>query len=218
VRSTRRQLRLSDITHAVGPIATDFVLGRGRRARYIPSISANADLTVPITPGNIEAIARKYFDKSPDGSRLGVRATSDYANYYGAWAIGVIAPSHHSSAPDQPMRIDLASLGLIRRIMEENGIDLHGLRQQAYVDASTQPPTSGLFHHSVGTFCYVPPSPIPLNRQVADVIRLASLGFPKPPTTAIRLPTGKQLPDCSHPAKAVRNARFVRARQSNSVS
>ena len=225
VRGTRREAQLSDVFDAAPNAVADFIIGEDRTAQYLPSFEANEDLTIPITPDNIEAVAREYFDKSPDETMLGARGTSDYANYYGAWAIGAIVPSHLRSAPVQPMRIDLASLGLIRQIMEENGIDLHGVQQQAYVDASTQPPTQDFFHHTMGTFRYVPPTGAaidpandPSTDRAFEALRLASLGFARPPTAAIRLPSGIQLSARGQPAVAVRNVRPKRTVQSNSVS
>lgn len=224
VRGTRPEAQLSDVFDAAPSAAADYIIDQDRSARYIPSLKANDDLTIPITLDNIEAVAREYFDKSPEDTRLGARRTSDYANYYGAWTVGAIAASHNRKVPGQPMRIDLASLGLIRRIMEENGIELYGVRQQAYVDASTQPPTHDFFHHTIGTFRYVPPTPTGhqlkpgLNPAALEVARLASLGFARPATQARQLPSGRQLHDQRRQAGTVRNARPVRPTQSNSVT
>lgn len=217
VRSTRRRVRLTDVVRAAPKVAVDFVIRRGGKAQYFSSLESADDLTLPPTPENIEAVARKYFDKSPKDTKLGALATSDYPNYYAAWAVGVIAPSHGRMARDQPMRIDLESLGLIRKIMEENGIDLHGLRQQAYIDASTEPPTRDFFHHTIGTFRYVPPTATAidcLSPKALEALHLASLGFARPATEAIQLPRRGQLRDHARQAGAVRNAQLVRPGQS----
>lgn len=224
VRSTRRKVRLTDVVRAAPNVAVDFVIRRGRKVQYFSSLESAEDLTLAPTPENVEAVAQKYFDKTPKDARLGASATSDYRNYYAAWAVGVIAASHNRRAGDQPMRIDLQSLGLSRKIMEENGIDLHGARQQAYVDASTQPPTRDFFHHTIGTFRYVPPTPTGhqlkpgLNPAALEVAHLASLGFARPATQARQSPSGRQLHDQRRQAATVRNARPVRPTQSNSVT
>lgn len=59
---------------------------------------------------NVEAVARKYFDKPALQTGLGGRGTSDYANDYTAWAIGQAARVHAAVSPGRPMRIDLYRL------------------------------------------------------------------------------------------------------------
>lgn len=192
VRSYRRRPRLTDIVAAAPWPASDFVLGRGRRTRFFPSISANIDFTIPMSSANIEAVARKYFDKPAVQLALGGGGTADYANYYAAWAVGQAARVHAAVVPDQPMRIDLARLGLSRKLMEESGIDLAGIQQQTYIDASTQPPTRDAFHHTIGTYTYVSPPALPDDRPqnpAREAARLAATGFALPATEAIPAPT-----------------------------
>lgn len=171
---------------------TDFIDDRGSDAFVHPEFETNPDLSIDMSPQNIEAMAQRFFDKDPEVTGIGGGGTSDYANYYAAWAVGQAAKVHTVVSPRQPMRIDLASLGLSRKLMEESGIDLAGSRQQTYIDASTHPPTRDAFHHTIGTFSYVPPTTapvVPAQDPTSEAARLAAIGFAFPPTDATRAPT-----------------------------
>lgn len=191
-RNMHSNLWLGQLVRAMpSEMLTDFI----DDTRAVPAIhsdlTVNADLTIDPSAENLESIARRYFDKPAVQTGIGGRGTSDYANYYAAWAVGQAARVHAAVAPGQPMRIDLASLGLSRKLMEESGIDLAGMRQQTYVDESTHPPSREAFHHTIGTFTYVPPAALTENRPnpAREAAQLAATGFALPATEAIRGPT-----------------------------
>ncbi|MGN6226556.1 MAG: XVIPCD domain-containing protein [Dyella sp.] len=131
-----------------------------------PNLTVNADLTMPATAHNIEGMGRNYFDRS---GGLGHNGNSDYANYYGAYAVGVAATyeRHYNpqsaghAAPAHEMGLNLAQLHLDPRIMAENGIDLGpDTRPMPYADKSTQPPTQAHLDHTIHTHVYTPLAPI----------------------------------------------------------
>ncbi|MEX1828145.1 hypothetical protein [Luteibacter sp. CQ10] len=94
--------RLDAMTnHAVAPTLEDiYKRNPGRMGDFIhvdrshfpatyslrSNLTVNADLTMPSTPANIEGMGKNYFDRS---ATLGHNGNSSYANYYGAWAVGV---------------------------------------------------------------------------------------------------------------------------------
>lgn len=128
-----------------------------------PNLSLNPDLTLSPTPGNIEAMGQNYFDKAPGKSKLGHHGNSDYANYYGAFAMSSAVQAERSQPPprrgvDPPMiTLDMNALRLSEKLMEENGIDL-GRRTQPmpYHDRSTVPASLHHFDHTTTTHTHVP--------------------------------------------------------------
>lgn len=152
-----------------------------------PNIMINSDLTVDLSDHNIKGMGENFFDKPAKHTGLGYHGDSDYINYYTAWAVGEAAQLHAALNPAQPMRLDLARLRATRWAMERNGISL-GSAQPAvpFVDHSTRPPTTGLFHHTEATHQF-----IPLQRHLGhdqltaeaspSAIRLAQLTFHRQP-------------------------------------
>ena len=126
-----------------------------------PNLTRNADLTLSPTPANVEAMGHNYFDKAPGKTRLGHHGNSDYANYYGAHAIGVVASIERQHNPPQrgiaePIVVDLARLRLSEQLMEENGIDLgRNAQRMPYRDLAS-PSTLRHFDHTAGTHAHVP--------------------------------------------------------------
>lgn len=126
-----------------------------------PGLILNADLSLSPTPTNLEAMGQHYFDKHADDERLGHNGTSDYANYYGAYAATVIGqfeqayPRRVNGVAPQ-VALDMSRLRLDERLMEENGIDLgsSGARQ-AYVDSSS-PASVKYFDHTAQSHQHVP--------------------------------------------------------------
>lgn len=158
---------LRDIYNAQPGRMSDFIDVSADRSTYTlkPNLTLNQDMTLGATPGNIEAMGQNYFDKparSPGG--LGHHGNSDYANYYGAFAVGVVAELHRKQNPlppgatEQPITLNMVQLRLSERLMEENGINLHSdTRPMPYLDSSTNPPTQHLFQHTIGTHTHVNP-------------------------------------------------------------
>ncbi|MBO0810520.1 MAG: hypothetical protein J2P23_00580, partial [Microlunatus sp.] len=121
------------------PWAADFVRPNNTSglADLRPGLTVRPDLSFDLSPSNIEAMARYYFDKKPEQTAIGDIGTSDYRNDYGAWAVMQAAAFHRyftrDVEPPPPMIINLTQLGLSRQIMEENGIDLEGVPAQPYL-------------------------------------------------------------------------------------
>lgn len=127
-----------------------------------PDLQLNPDMTLAATPGNVEAMGRHYFDKPGDLSGLGHHGDSDYANYYGAYAITVIARDERAYA--QPLEggaprltLDMTRLRLSESLVEQNGIDLGAVHTPVpYHDSSSTPPTLHHFDHTAATHAYTP--------------------------------------------------------------
>lgn len=191
-RGVREKVWIGRILRSVSPrTLADIVDETAHDPKVHSEFIVNRDLTIDLSPDNIEAMAQRFFDKDARLTQLGGRGTADYANYYAAWAVGQAAVVHAALSPGQPMRIDLDRLGLSRKLMEESGIDLAGIGQQTYIDLSTRPPTRDAFHHTIGTFSYVPPKAAledPLPNPTRDAARLAAISFALPATEALRAP------------------------------
>jgi hypothetical protein len=54
-------------------------------------LEIEADMTIKATPGNVKAMGKHYFDQPPSATRIGAKGNQDYPNYYGEWAVNVIA-------------------------------------------------------------------------------------------------------------------------------
>jgi hypothetical protein len=122
------------------------------------NLTVNADLTMPATQANIEGMGKNYFDRS---STLGHNGNSSYANYYGAWAVGMaVQYERHYGNGQAPMALDLKSLRLDPNIMAQNGISL-GANHNAmpYLDTSSHPPTPRNFRDSATSHVYRPVVP-----------------------------------------------------------
>jgi hypothetical protein len=168
VRSTKPNATLADIYNQEPGRMRDFIdrVGSGPSYTYTlkPNLSINPDLTLSATPANVEAMGQNYFDKPPiSPGGLGHHGNSDYANYYGAYAVGVAVqlerkhnPPTQGGAPPQ-MTIDLSHSRLTEKLMEENGINLGANAQpQPYYDSSIQPPALHHFDHTATTHAHVP--------------------------------------------------------------
>jgi hypothetical protein len=164
----------------------DFVMDGTGADLYVAraGLTINADLSIDPTPANIEAVARHYFDKDAGRTRLGYLGTSDYLNEYGAEAVSQAAALHRyyndRLNPSPIMIINATELGLSRKIMEENGIDLQGQPTQPYLDCSTAPPRLDYLHHTIATHRYVP-----IDHQAP-----ARSAAPDPSVAVARMPLG----------------------------
>ncbi|SDS65705.1 M48 family metalloprotease [Microlunatus soli] len=130
-----------------------------------PNLHLNSDLTVDLSPQNIEGMGKNFFDKPASQTFLGHHGDSDYTNYYTAVAVGQAASIHAavnpgvSGLPGPPMLIDLKQLRASRKSMERNGISLGDadvVPPVPYLDVSTAPPSPGFFHHTRNTHQHVP--------------------------------------------------------------
>lgn len=182
VKSSTPNPTLGDIHEAQRGRIADFV----DKSQTTPPVYAlksnltlNPDLTLSPTPANLEAMGQHFFDKAPVDTRLGHRGNSDYANYYGAWAISAVAglERHHNpprpGVGTAPMALDLAQLGLNEKLLEENGIHLgNNTQPMPYFDRSTQPPALGLFQHTYLSHQHT--SPVSAQAFEAELARLQS--------------------------------------------
>lgn len=187
VRRPHRRLEVDDVIDAAPDVALDFVDWNDGRPVIHRGLTPEPDLSFALSPPNLEAMAVTFVDKSADEVHLGPSGTSDYANYYATAAIGIAVWKHNQRNPGQLIRIDLARLGLSRRLIEENGLRL-GVWQQPYIDGSTCPPTRGTFHDTGFAHRYIPFPPCGdgLEYRALDAARLAAIGFTGPATEAIR--------------------------------
>lgn len=137
-------------------------------------------------PQNLEAIGKCYFDLPPEQAGLGRHGDSDYRNYYGAYAMSVIAQKelHHSKhyggeVPE--IQLDMKRLGLSEAQLERNGLDFRGEGQVLfYTDTSDRGMKWAQFNHTQsGKRPDVPKEAIePLERSVSDRLNLALPGHP----------------------------------------
>lgn len=163
VKASNPDASFRDLYRA-SPRAYDFVRHTSRPAdafEPLPNLTFEPDISLRESAQNIEAMGQNYFDKSGDMARLGYHGQSDYANYYGAYAVGVASQwEAANSRPGVPTRmtINMDRLGLSERLMEENGIFLGpgNPRPQPYLDSSTTPPTLHHFDHTHTTHTHVP--------------------------------------------------------------
>ena len=162
VRTENPDASLRDVFDA-SPRTRDFLTldpGTGAAVQR-PQLTFATDNTLSASSANIEAMGRIYFDKPPQQSALGHHGNSDYANYYGAYAVGVASRLEASRAvegePPQ-MKLDMNRLGLQESIMEQNGIWLgpDAPSPQPYFDTSTTPPSLHYFDHTHSTHTHIP--------------------------------------------------------------
>jgi len=180
VKGTNPHPTLQDIYDAEPGRMADFIDQSLSGAPYTytlrSNLTLNPDLTLSASAANLEAMGQNYFDKAPANTKLGHHGNSDYANYYGAYAVGVVADLERHYNPPQrgvaspQMALDLSQLRLTEKLMEENGINLGTNTQpMPYFDSSTTPPTAGLFQHTQTTHQHT----IPIAAQALEVERTA---------------------------------------------
>ncbi|RMH87345.1 hypothetical protein EBB59_13190, partial [Lysobacter pythonis] len=77
---------------------------------------------------NVEAMSRCHFDRDvqPEPGLRGMGVDYNYRNYYGAWAIGVMASYRQTLGASDTLRLDMDRLGLDPRQIEQAGLDLGG--------------------------------------------------------------------------------------------
>lgn len=119
------------------------------------------DMTMAATDANIKAMGKHYFDQPGTETRLGQKGNASYPDYYGAYAMGLIAEAERTHNPpkkgeaQQPVAIDLVKLKLSETGMEDAGMDLGGAgNKQAYINTGKTPHASGTFDHT-----NAPPAP-----------------------------------------------------------
>lgn len=109
------------------------------------NLTLNDDLTMPITPANIEGMGKNYVDKP--GANLGPVGNSGYADLYGASSVSTIAQMERTYGDGKAtVALDMNKLGLHQDIMEQNGIDLGSSHKPlGYIDTGTSPPSKHQF-------------------------------------------------------------------------
>lgn len=160
VRTADPQAQLKQIFQQSGGYAGTFIQERGENGaetyHLYPGYSLEADLSIRTTPANIEAAARHYFDRSPQDTRLGEHANSDYRNYYAAGDVSKICRLEMNHSEGR-MVLDMQGLKLNERLMEENGIDLGEHRDQRCRYVTPQAPDRNrYFDHTIDTHRYRP--------------------------------------------------------------
>ena len=126
-----------------------------------PGLAFEHDGSLRMTDANIAAVARQYFDKSPEQTRIGHHGDSDYPNYYGADAVTVVIYTHRQLARQAdgstpPIQLDMDQLRLREVLLERNGLAFPPGStplptgadtdvRQAYLDIGQDPPVAGHF-------------------------------------------------------------------------
>jgi len=132
------------------------------KARPLPGLAFNQDGTLSMSPGNIAAMGQHYFNK-PDHAHaqswqrslgIGEKGTSDYPNYYGAFAVEMVAGVERRYANQvngvmPQMTINMASARISEELLEKEGINL-GINKtpQPYYDSSQTPAALHHFDHT----------------------------------------------------------------------
>ena len=162
VRNQDPQAGLAQI-HAAHPgRAGDFITRSGMAPNYSyalrPGLSLDADMHLPLSQDNIRTMGGIYFDKPGNQARLGAHGDSDYANYYGAWAIGVIGQYEKALAGNRAgISLDMTQLRINEAQMERNGISFgNNTTPVPYTDTGVQPPYRASFDHTSGSHQHVP--------------------------------------------------------------
>lgn len=191
VKSTHSNPTLKDIYEEQPGRMKDFIdrsLGSAPHTHTLkPNLTLNPDFSLGATTPNLEAMGQNYFDKTPSNTGLGHHGNSDYANYYGAYAVGVAADLERHYNPPQPgvtsppMAMNLSQLRLTEKLMEENGINLGTNTQpMPYLDSSTTPSTAGLFQHTLTTYQHTVPIAAQALEAEMAVLRQQRAGLPRP--------------------------------------
>ena len=156
VRNTMLNSGFHRTSYFIDPAAT----GANGTKVANPRLIFNIDGMLPMSgndgKGNIEQLARRYFDKSPDAAKLGYRRDSDYRNLYGADAVSkaIFAERRYAKPVNgvaPKMLIDMGQLGLSEKLMERNGIQITrnpGTPQPYYDTTHPAAPTLHHFDHT----------------------------------------------------------------------
>ena len=165
----------------------DFIdVGRGNPVSYSlkPNLTLNKkqNFTLHSSDANVEAVSKNFVDKSGEQAALGPLGKSDYANYYGAYALGRIAQlereynpiEQHDNVPH--ITLNLSKLHLSTQRMEQNGVDLGTNQYELLInDSSRHPPMIDAIRHIGATATEIRE---PRQREVA------SSAVPSPATGA----------------------------------
>ena len=127
------QLSKQELVRRVAEVG-DCTVGEGKNLRLAPGITLNENQDILIgkssmSSPNVEAVAKCYFDQSPEKTNLGAAGNSDYANRYGTAIIQMIDAniegfkSQHPGTPNS-IRLDFDKLGLDPKLLQSNGLNL----------------------------------------------------------------------------------------------
>jgi hypothetical protein len=124
----------------------DFIERGGKAPNFTyamkPGLTLEADNTLKASADNVKAMGKHYFDQPASSARLGTKGNQDYPNYYGEWALGVIAGAEKrqleaaqkvdpkATAPE--VKLDLKDIGLKASLIDTT---------LKYTDSSPKKPT-----------------------------------------------------------------------------
>lgn len=125
-------------------------------------LSFNPDNTLSQAPANVAAMGQHYFNRPDAGAppnqrplHLGESRKTDYANYYGTYAVETIIAAERQHAQHHPavvhkLTLDMAGIGLKENLMEQEGINItiNKATPQPFYDSSQTPAAQGNFHHT----------------------------------------------------------------------
>lgn len=157
---------LEDIYKRNGNDASNFidkgVDANGKSTYTLKSnIHLNPDLSMPLDDRNVEGITQNIL--TDRRLAMGPSGTSEYGNWYGVGLVGDAIKAERAYNHDKPagqrpgMSINLAELGLDRKTLEQNGLELGADRSpMPFSDKSTNPPTQSHFHDTRDNHQYAP--------------------------------------------------------------
>lgn len=170
VRTEKPNATLKDVYSRSGYAQNHFIDRQGNRYTMKPGFTLQGDLSLDITSArNIEAAGKHYFDRTPLQSRLGHHGNSDYRNYYAAWHVGTLC-QYEALNPAQAgkMTLDMQSLKLSERLLEQNGINLGGEGRRCSYYTPQAIHTERHFDHTATTHTYRPILAEPLAAEALD--------------------------------------------------
>ena len=133
-------------------------LGSDQKYRLAEGIKLSPDGDILIgkpmqQSANLEAVASCHYDMPAEQARLGKHGDANYRNYYGAYAMDVVAATVNSAERElgrdaDDIRLDMAALKLSSTKLERVGMDLDG-KDLLFTDTSNGK-LRGVSLHSTG--------------------------------------------------------------------
>jgi|GEM_PF-5206603 hypothetical protein len=105
------------------------------------NLNFNPDMSLTMTPQNVAAMEKDYFQQPPNKTRLGPHGDLDYSHYYAAYTIQhacAMDNYNHALHPGEPrpeLQLNMKALGLDPALIQSAGLSLPGGRYP-YTDIS----------------------------------------------------------------------------------
>jgi hypothetical protein len=123
----------------------DFIERSGKSPTFTyalkPGLSIEADMTITASPDNVKAMGKHYFDQPPSSARIGAKGNQDYPNYYGEWAVNVIADTEKRALAEAKKLDPKAVAPEVKLNLKDIGLDKSLLDTSLkYTDTSPKKP------------------------------------------------------------------------------